>query len=228
MRLLVAEDDPALLDSLAYALRQADIQVDPVGDGEAALAAARAVEYDLLLLNVMMPRLYGTDVLRELQPESDTPVVLLTARGAKEDRVRGLELGADDYVTKPFEMDELISRLRAILRRRDRERRRYGLVRRVAGLDIDYGRSEVKRNGTSVTLTRSEFCLLALLSDRPGETVTREEIMEHLWHSTFVGDERAADIHVSNLRRKLGQDSIETVRGAGYRLKVPKGFSDRT
>ncbi|HYX88496.1 MAG TPA: response regulator transcription factor [Gaiellaceae bacterium] len=218
MRILVADDDAAVRDTLADALRRADFQVDTVADGEAALAAARAARYDLLLLNAMMPRLCGTDVLRELQPESDTPVVLLTARATTEERVRGLELGADDCVTKPFRMDELISRLRAILRRRELDRRAYPLVRRVGPLEIDYARGEVSAAGEPVLLTRSEYRLLALLAEQPGETVTRRAIMQHLWRSPFVRDERGADMHVSNLRRKLGRDVIETVRGVGYRL----------
>jgi two-component system, OmpR family, alkaline phosphatase synthesis response regulator PhoP len=218
MRILLAEDDDALLESIAYALRQQHFEVETVRDGEAALSAARAFDYDLLLLNVMMPRLYGTDVLRELQPECETPVVLLTARGATEERVRGLDLGADDYIAKPFQMEELISRLRAILRRRERDLRERAPVHRVGDLEIDYGRNEVTNGGEPVVLTGSEFRLIVLLAEQPGRAVSRREIMQHLWRSPFVGDERGCDIHVSNLRRKLGQGSIQTVRGTGYRV----------
>ena len=217
-RILVADDDQSVLDSIEYALEHQNFDVDTFEDGEAALAAARADDYDLLILNVMMPRLFGTDVLRELDFGADTPVLLLSARDASADRVRGLELGADDYLTKPFSLEELVSRIRAILRRRDRERRLAPLVRRVGDLEIDYGSATVTRAGRRVALTRSEFRLVALLAESPGEIVTRQQIVEHLWQSAYVGDERAGDIHVSNLRRKLGARTIETVRGEGYRL----------
>jgi DNA-binding response OmpR family regulator len=219
-RILVADDDPSVLDAVAYAFEREAFDVDTVEDGEAALAAARASDYDLLILNVMMPRLFGTDVLRELQTRSPAPIILLSARDARADRVAGLELGADDYVTKPFALDELISRVRAILRRQHRERRQVSLVRRLDSLELDYEYGTVSKGGARIALTRSEFRLLVLLADRPGEVVSRREMMEHLWQSAFVGDERAGDIHVSNLRRKLGPDAIETVRGLGYRLRV--------
>jgi DNA-binding response OmpR family regulator len=219
-RILVADDDTSVLDTIAYALEREAYDVDTVADGEAALSAARGSEYDLMILNVMMPRLYGTDVLRELQFEDGPPVVLLSARDARDDRVDGLELGADDYITKPFSLAELVSRVRAILRRGERERRRAPLVRHVDSFELDYEAASVSREGRPIPLTRSEFRVLALLAERPGEVVSRREMIEHLWQSAFVGDERAGDIHVSNLRRKLGSEAIETVRGEGYRLRV--------
>jgi DNA-binding response OmpR family regulator len=217
-RILVADDDQSVLDSIAYSLEREQFEVDTVTDGEAALAAARDDGYDLVILNVMMPRLYGTDVLRELGSAGDTPVVLLSGRDSRADRVLGLELGADDYVTKPFGLSELVSRVRAILRRRDRERRLAPLIRRLGELEIDFAADTVTRSGERVPLTRSEFRLLALLAERAGEVVTRHDIMEKLWQSPYVGIERASDIHVSNLRRKLGPAMIETIRGEGYRL----------
>jgi DNA-binding response OmpR family regulator len=220
-RILVADDDLGVLDAIAYSLEREEFEVDTVSDGEAALAAARADGYDLLILNVMMPRLFGTDVLRELDSNGSLPaVVLVSARDSRADRILGLELGADDYVTKPFGLNELVSRVRAILRRRDRERRLAPLVRRIGALEIDFGFDTVTLAGDPVPLTRSEFRLLALLAERAGEVVTRHEMMEHLWQSEYVGIERAGDIHVSNLRRKLGAGMIETIRGEGYLLRA--------
>jgi DNA-binding response OmpR family regulator len=219
-RILVADDDRGVLDAVAYTLEHADFEVDTVADGEAALRALVNGPYDLAVLNVMMPRLYGTDVLRELQAEEGMPVVLISARDARHDRIEGLELGADDYLTKPFSVEELVSRIRAILRRQQRDRETAPLVRTLDNLEIDYEAGTVRHGGRPVALTRSEFRLLALLAEKAGEVVTRSDIVMHLWRSPYVGDERAGDIHVSNLRRKLGPDSIETVRGEGYRLRV--------
>jgi DNA-binding response OmpR family regulator len=219
-RILVADDDQSVLDAIAYSLERQHFDVDTVADGEAALRAARADHYDLLILNVMMPRLFGTDVLRELDADGDVPVVFVSARDSRADRILGLELGADDYITKPFGLAELVSRVRAILRRRDADRRHAPLVRTIGDLEIDFGSDIVMRGGERVPLTRSEFRLLALLAERAGDVVTRHEIMEHLWQSEYVGVERAGDIHISNLRRKLGPGMIETVRGEGYRLRV--------
>ena len=217
-RILVADDDQSILDAVAYAFEHEDFYVDTVADGEAALAAAREDNYDLLILNVMMPKLFGTDVLRELPDR--TPILLLTARDARADRIAGLELGADDYMTKPFSLQELVSRVRAILRREERGKQQASLVRRFDDVELDYESGAVLQGGEPISLTRSEFRLLALLAARPGNIVSRREILEHLWQSEFVGDERAGDIHVSNLRRKLGSRSIETIRGEGYRLRI--------
>jgi len=219
-RILVADDEQSVLDAIAYALEREEFEVDTVTDGEAALAAARGSDYDLLILNVMMPRLFGTDVIRALEGEGTAPIVLLSARDAREDRIEGLELGADDYVTKPFSPRELVSRVRAILRRQEHELHRVGLIRDIPGMELDYERGIVVRSGERISLTRSEVRLLGLLAEHPGEIVSRRTLMEHLWQSDFVGGERAGDVHVSNLRRKLGSDVIESVRGEGYRLRV--------
>jgi DNA-binding response OmpR family regulator len=220
MRILVADDDASVLETIAYVLEGENHDVVAVSDGEAALAAARASDYDLLILNVMMPKLFGTDVLRVLHDETDTPIVLLSARDAHKDRVEGLDLGADDYITKPFSLAELASRVRAIGRRRERDRGLPPLVRRMNGIEIDYENGAVMQHHRPVMLTRSEFRLVTLLAERPGRVISRREIMRRLWQSEYVGDARACDLHVSNLRRKLGQTAIETVRGEGYRLSV--------
>jgi two-component system response regulator RegX3 len=223
-RLLLADDEPDIVEPVAYTLQREGFDVDTVGDGDAALEAARRGTYDLLLLDVMMPKLSGLDVCRTIRAESDLPIIMLTARDAEIDRVLGLEIGADDYITKPFSSSELVSRVRALLRRRELDRQQGGVaVRDVGGIRIDYTRHRVVVDGSPVELTASEFRLLALLSDQPDRVFTREQLMEHLWQTPYVGDTRACDVHISNLRRKIERDPshperIITVRGVGYKL----------
>jgi len=205
-RILVVDDEPAILDA-----------------GESALEAASATPFDVLVLDVRLPGLSGIEICRRLRESSDVPILILTAMDAEVDRVLGLEAGADDYVTKPFSIAELVSRVRAILRRRELDRSAVYGVQRVGALELDLARHEVQVDGRTVRLTPSEFQLLALLAREPERVFTRREIMQHLWNSTYVGDQRACDIHVSNLRRKIEDDPgrpqrIVTVRGVGYKL----------
>jgi DNA-binding response OmpR family regulator len=223
--ILLADDEPDILASVVYALERESFEVDTATDGEAALEAARAAAYDLLVLDVMMPKLSGLEVCRILRAESDVPIIMLTARDGEIDRVLGLEIGADDYIAKPFSLAELVSRVRALLRRRDLDRRHASDPTTIhhAGLTIDLARHSVEADGDPVHLTRSEFKVLALLASRPGQVFSRREIMEHLWNSTYVGEARACDVHIANLRRKLephpaNPQRILTVREAGYRL----------
>jgi two-component system response regulator RegX3 len=224
-RILVADDEPAIVDSLTYALRRDGYDVEATGDGQSALDAARAHPFDLVVLDIMLPALSGTEVCRQLRSESAVPIILLTARGDEVDRVVGLELGADDYVTKPFSMAELLSRVRAILRRRALDRTEPPLhVVRVGGVEIDPISHEVRVDGTVVQLTPSEFRLLTILADEPERALSRAEILRRLWQTSHVGDERACDSHVVNLRRKIERDAarperIVTVRGVGYKLR---------
>jgi two-component system response regulator RegX3 len=223
MRILVVDDEPALRDSLSYALRQEGFDVELREDGDSGLAAALENGFDLVILDLMLPGLPGTEVCRRLRAESPIPIVMLTAKGAELDRVLGLEIGADDYVTKPFSMAELIGRVRAILRRRELDRAGVGDVRRVGGLELDPVRHRVRVDGTEISLTPSEFRLLDFLAGQPERVFSRKEIMQHLWDSSYVGDQRACDIHISNLRRKVEADPadptrIVTVRGVGYKL----------
>jgi DNA-binding response OmpR family regulator len=223
-RILVADDEPAILDAVSYALRAAGFEVECRSDGESALAAAHEGDYDLVILDVRLPTLSGVEACRRLRAESQVPILMLTALDAEIDRVLGLEAGADDYVTKPFSIAELVSRVRAIFRRRDLDRAAHGYtMRRVGGISLDLARHKVELDGEPVNLTPSEFKLLALLAADPERVFSRREIMQHLWDSTYVGDVRAADIHVSNLRRKLEPKPetprrLVTVRGAGYKL----------
>ena len=221
-RILVVEDEPAIADAVGYALAEAGYEVDTVGDGGDAIVAARDTRYDLMILDLLLPGTQGLDVCRTLRAESDLPIVMLTAREAEDDRVVGLEAGADDYVTKPFSIAELVSRVRALLRRRELDRNRPVLMR-VGGLVVDVTRHSVTIDGKSLPLTRSEFRLVSLLASEPGRVFTRDELVRHLWQSDFVGDRRAIDVHISNLRRKLEADPrrprrLITERGVGYKL----------
>jgi DNA-binding response OmpR family regulator len=224
-RILLVDDEPDLLQPIGYALQQQGFDVDTARDGEAALEQARTGSYDLLICDVMMPGMLGTDVCRILRAESDLPIILLTAKDAEVDRVLGLELGADDYVTKPFSSAELVSRVRALLRRRELDRGASAGegTRSIGGLRIDLTCHEVEADGQPVQLTPSEFKLLSLLADEPERVFERRQIMEHLWQTPYVGDARACDVHISNLRRKLERDPahperILTVREIGYKL----------
>ena len=222
-RILLVEDEPALADAMAYALSGDGHAVERVDDGERALSLAQERSFDLLLLDVTLPGLSGVEVCRQLRGESAVPIVMVTARDSEVDRVLGLEAGADDYVTKPFSTAELLARVRALLRRRELDAAEAHPSREVGGLLIDLERHEVSVDGTPVQLTRSELRLLAFLAREPGRVYSRRSIMQHLWNSDFVGDERAADLHVSNIRRKIERDPdnpqrLVTVRGAGYKL----------
>jgi DNA-binding response OmpR family regulator len=216
-RVLIAEDEPAIADSVAYALRGEGFEVDTVTDGESALDAARADGYDVLLLDLMLPDVSGMEVCRRLRAESAIPIVMITARTAEVDRVVGLDAGADDYVVKPFSMPELISRVRALLRRRQLDLAQPTLLR-VGSLTVDVGSHTAAVDGEPVRLTPSEFKLLTLFARHPERAFSRRELMQHLWDSSYVGDQRAGDAHIVNLRRKVGRRRLVTVRGVGYKL----------
>ena len=222
-RVLVVDDEPAIRDAVVYALRSEGYQVQGAEDGETGLQAALEDEFDVVILDLMLPKMSGTEVCRRLRNESAVPIIMLTAKGAELDRVLGLEIGADDYVTKPFSMAELIGRIRAILRRRQLDRSGATSILRVGDLELDPIRHEVRIGGHPRRLTPSEFKLLLLLAEDPGRVFSRREIMQHLWDSSYVGDQRACDIHISNLRQKIEHDPgnparVVTVRGVGYKL----------
>ena len=222
-RILVVDDTEAILDAVTDALAAEGFEVQAVSDGKVALATAQAEPFDLVILDLMLPGLSGTEICRRLRAESPVPIIMLTARDAEADRVLGLEIGADDYVTKPFSEVELLSRVRAILRRRELDRSGEPTARRLGGLSIDIVKHEVAADGRPVSLTPSEYNLLALLAGKPGQVFSRREIMQHLWQSSYVGDERACDAHISTLRGKIERDPrhperIITVPGFGYKL----------
>jgi DNA-binding response OmpR family regulator len=226
-RVLVVDDDLAIRTAVSAQLRLEGFATESVEDGEAALATARSAPYDLIILDLGLPKLAGTEVCRRLRSESDVPILVLSARGGESDRVLALESGADDYVTKPFSQLELVSRVRAILRRRELDRGEPTAVQ-VGDLALDFARHEVVVDGAPIHLTQTEFQVLSLLAREPGRVITRRQIMEELWRSTHIGDQRAAYVHISNLRHKLERDParperIVTVRGVGYKL-----VADRT
>jgi DNA-binding response OmpR family regulator len=226
-RILVVEDEPTLASAVAARLRAEDYVVEVATDGRAALDAAAATPPDLVVLDLMLPGLDGLEVCRRLQVARPVPVLMLTARGEEADRVIGLGVGADDYLTKPFGMRELVARVRALLRRVERarelatERPAEPLV--LGPLRVDPARRRVARNGTEVHLTPTEFDLLVCLGERPGHVRTREELLARVWDWPDASATRAVDSHVKTLRRKLGAELIRTVHGVGYALEVPVG-----
>jgi two-component system, OmpR family, response regulator RegX3 len=223
-RILVVEDEPAIAESVAYALTAAGYEVDTVGSGEDALSSTQERPYDLMILDLLLPGLSGLDVCREVRTTSALPIVMLTVRDEELDRVTGLAIGADDYVTKPFSTAELVSRVRAQLRRRRLNLGTDAVVYDVGGIHLDVGRHLVSVDGVPVRLTRSELRLLHLLAASEGRAVSREHLADGLRRDDGEpGDRRAIDVHISNLRRKLERDPstprrLVTVRGVGYRL----------
>ena len=221
-RILVVEDDPALGAELVRQLERAGYVPSWIRDGDEALRAAPG-DYDLVLLDLMLPGAYGMDVLKRYRAESEVPVMLLTARDHTADKVRGLSLGADDYVTKPFWPDELLARIRARLRRPGLGRADASVVR-VGTLEIQLEARRVLVADEPVELTRVELDLLAALAKRAGQAVTRASLVEHLPDPDRDGSERALDVHVSRLRKKLGAEGkrVATVWGIGYRLEADR------
>jgi two-component system, OmpR family, response regulator RegX3 len=217
MRVLVVEDDPSIREPLAENLRSQGFEVEAVGTGLAALDAD--VEADVVLLDLGLPDIDGTEVCRRLRAASDVPIIILTARGEEVDRVVGLELGADDYVVKPFGFRELVARIRAVSRRRQPAQRR---LQQVGSLTLDRSGRRVTVGDGEVALTPKEFDLLALLMEEPGSVVPRRRILERVWDTTWYGPSRSLEVHVASLRRKLGDAGwVETVRGVGFRLGRP-------
>ena len=232
-RILVADDEPSVRESVGYALGQEGFDVTIATDGDDAdgKLGHGEVPYDLLILDIMMPGRSGLDLCRDVRGRSPVPIILLTAKDAEVDKVVGLEVGADDYVTKPFSVRELLGRVRAQLRRRELDRASStegaGSSIDAGDVSIDLARHLVTVRDEPVNLTRSEFQVLRLLAERPGQVFSRLEIMEELWQSEFSGDVRACDVHISNLRQKIERDPQEpelvlTVRGIGYKLIEPE------
>jgi len=244
-RVLIVDDDSKILSSLRLYLEHAGYEVAAASDGQRALAAARAFRPDLVVLDVMLPKGDGLAVCRALRAESEVPILFLTARATEEDRLEGLDLGADDYVTKPFSPRELVARVRAILRRARGEsdedevpQRRSGSPEarpaetlRVGALRIDPARHEVTVRGARVDLTPREFRLLHALARDPGRAMTRDELAERAFGPEYEGLARTVDAHVANLRRKIEPDPaspvyVETVFGIGYRLRAGRRSGD--
>lgn len=213
MRVLVVEDDPMLLRSLAATLREERYAVDTAVDGEEGLFKAQSGTYDVIVLDVMMPRLDGWQVLEALRQTQKTPVLMLTARDTVHDRVKGLDAGADDYLTKPFDVEELLARLRALIRRAAGQT---SPVINIDSLSIDTAARQVLVEDEAVALTAREYALLEYLALHRGQVVSRTELYEHLFDEEESTLSNLLDVHVSNLRKKLGGDFITTRRGHGY------------
>jgi two-component system copper resistance phosphate regulon response regulator CusR len=223
MRILLVEDEARMAQTIKRGLREAAYAVDVARDGEDALYQASINDYDAVILDVMIPRRDGFEVCRELRAQgSRVPVLMLTARDAVEDRISGLDTGADDYLTKPFEFGELLARLRALLRRGQELR---PIVIRVGDLEIDTRGQRVRRNGRTIELTTKEYTLLEYLARNAGNVVGRQEIAEHVWDDAFDPFSKLIDVYINRLRRKLdepfGVPLIHTRRGAGYELRGP-------
>ena len=227
---LIVEDEDSFVDALMLGLTREGFRVSVARDGAEALDLFDDVQPDLVLLDVMLPKVSGLDVCRELRARSSVPIIMVTAKGAEIDTVVGLEVGADDYVTKPYRLRELVARIRAVLRRRSTEE---VLVPAVAGDDVievgdvrvDHERHEVFIRGEETRLPLKEFELLALLLENAGRVLTRETLIDRVWGADYVGDTKTLDVHVKRLRAKIEPDPgnpkhLVTVRGLGYKFEV--------
>ena len=213
MRILIVEDEPRLLRSLAKALREEAYAVDSAAAGDEGLYKAESYDYDVIVLDIMLPRLDGWEVLERLRKLKQTPVLMLTARDAPKDRVRGLDIGADDYLVKPFDLSELLARLRALIRRAAGQARSQ---LELGAVLIDTRARSVTRAGQPVTLTAREYAILEYLALHRGEVVTRTALYEHLFDENEDTLSNLMDVHIFSLRKKIGRDLIKTRRGQGY------------
>ncbi len=215
MRVLIVEDEPDLLSSLAQTFREEAYAVDTATDGEEGIYKAESWEYDVIVLDVMLPKLDGWALLERLRRTKKTPVLMLTARDQTRDRVRGLDGGADDYLIKPFDLHELLARVRALIRRSAGQSRN---IIELGDVTIDTARKIVSRNGEEAGLTAREYALLEYLALHRGEVVSRTALYEHLFNEDDSTLSNLLDVHVSNIRKKLGPDIITTRRGHGYNV----------
>jgi two-component system, OmpR family, alkaline phosphatase synthesis response regulator PhoP len=223
-KILIVEDDPAVRDILRIALEREGMTVEVVGNGERALESFRdAGALDLVILDIVLPDIDGITLCQELRRSSDVPIVMLTAREGERNVVVGLEVGADDYVTKPASPAEVVSRVRAHLRRRRMDAQAANIKYELRDLVIDVSRRQVWVRGEQVDLTTTEFGILSLLAAHPGWVYSRQQIMQQLWDGDFYGEARSADVHIQRIRKKIESDPkdpnyIQTVRGIGYKF----------
>ncbi len=220
MRILIVEDEAGVAGFIEQGLTEVGYAVDVARDGADGLEYALAFEYDAVVLDIMLPKMNGLDMLREMRGRRvKSPVLLLTARDGVDDRVHGLDLGADDYLIKPFAFPELLARVRALLRRPPLQS---GNLLRMNDLEMNVARREVRRAGRTIELSPREFSLLELLLRHPNQVLTRTQIVEHVWNFDFYTDTNVVDVYIGYLRRKMDRDFafplIQTVRGVGYRL----------
>jgi len=224
-KILIVEDDRNLLDAIKYNLRREGYEVVMATDGSEALEVARREKPDLIILDIMLPKINGFDVCRILRKEMTVPILMLTAKAEETDKIVGLEIGADDYVTKPFSLRELLARIRAMLRRAKMvETQPQGALLKVGDIEVDIARHRITVSGKIVELTPKEFDLLAFLARNRGLVFSREQLLEKVWGYDYAGDTRTVDVHIRWLRQKIEPDPgrpkyLITVRGAGYKLE---------
>ena len=222
VQILLVDDDPSIAASLSDALRYAGYDVTHVSTGAAALAAT---DYQLVLLDLGLPDMDGTEVCRQLRQQTTAPIIIVSARDGEIDRVVGLEIGADDYVVKPFSTRELVARIRAVSRRTDQANNVVTpeTEQRIGALHIDRRTRRVNLEGEAVALTAKEFDLLSFLAQDPGACLTRQDILEAVWDTNWYGPTKTLDVHIASVRKKLGNAAwIEAVRGIGFRLQEPE------
>jgi two-component system response regulator RegX3 len=228
---LVVEDEPSFAEALTVGLRREGFRVTVAGDGVAALERFGEIEPDIVLLDVMLPRLSGVDVCREIRGRSPVPIIMVTAKTSEIDAVVGLEVGADDYVTKPYRLRELVARIRAVMRRTEHRNETApdggGNLIEVGDVMVDPERHEVTVRGTQVRMPLKEFELLTLLLDNAGRVLTRDLIIDRAWGSDYHGDTKTLDVHIKRLRTKIEDDPrnpsrIVTIRGLGYKYELPR------
>jgi two-component system response regulator RegX3 len=224
-RILIVEDEASLAESIRYNLEREGFEIDHAADGRLALERFREREPSLVILDLMLPEVSGLDVARSIRAESNVPVIMVTAKDAEADKVAGLELGADDYMTKPFSMRELVSRVRALLRRAGMGNGRGGEEERLLGgpVELDVARHEARIRGETVSFPPKEFELLEVLLRRKGRLLTRPYLIDEIWGSDYFGDTKTLDVHVKRIRQKIEADPhhpvhLVTVRGLGYKF----------
>jgi two-component system response regulator RegX3 len=231
--ILLVEDEDSFIEALTIGLGREGFRVSVARDGAEALEVFDDVQPDLVLLDVMLPKVSGIDVCRSLRARSTVPIIMVTAKGSEIDTVVGLEVGADDYVTKPYRLRELVARMRAVLRRRSADEPMAEVVEddgivTVEDVTIDHQRHEVTIRGEEVRLPLKEFELLAILLDNAGRVLTRDTLIDRVWGADYVGDTKTLDVHVKRLRSKVEADPaqpsrIVTIRGVGYKYELPRG-----
>jgi two-component system response regulator RegX3 len=231
-RIMLVDDEPLITDSLSYSLQREGYEVEAVADGALAIDAIKKFDPDLVVLDIMLPGVNGMEVCRKLRAESNIPVIMLTARGDELDRILGLEVGADDYLAKPFSFRELLARIRSLLRRIELDRQ-IDLPKsmEIGSVTMDTVSRRLIIKGGDIPLSIREFDLLAFLMQNAGKALSREELLDHVWGSDWIGDPRTLDVHIRWLRLKIEEDPaspvyIQTVRGHGYRFVSTEELKD--
>lgn len=222
-KILVVDDEHHILELIQFNLENNGFEVMTCDNGEDAVRIANNHEFDLMILDLMLPGIGGLEVCKQLRQEGhELPIIMLTAKGEEADKITGLDIGADDYLTKPFSIGELVARIKAVLRRIDEKPKEKGDIIRINQITIDKEKHEVKSKGQLLELTLKEFELLKMLAENKGKVLSRDIILDKIWGYEYFGDTRTVDVHIRHLRKKIDDDAgnlIETVRGVGYKMK---------